>query len=176
MAEVSHEDVSWRLFENDDLFFAYELAATHGTRWWNVTKNGLSPESMVHLISRFAAGVTVLADGLPIGIGTLSETGSAGTGLFDIRAVDDDHCRNLVRKIVPELIQSVFTMSDIRALYHERFENDPRLLGSTEPFWHTQVVFPSYALIEGRYESLEQRVLWRSEFEEAFIGPEAAST
>jgi hypothetical protein len=169
MDSVAHEDVSWRLFDNEDLVFAYELAAVHGARWWNVTKNGSSPESMISLISRFAAGVTILRGQTPIGIGTLSNTGSAGTGLFDIRVVDDEHSREIVGRIVPELIQSVFAVSDIRALYHERFENDPRLLGPTEPYWRTQVIFPSYALIEGRYESLEQRVLWRDEFQEVFL-------
>lgn len=176
MTETSHDEVSWRLFANDDLHFAYDLAALLGTRWWNVTKNGSSPEAMLRLISRFAAGVTILSGRTPIGIGTLSETGSAGTGLFDVRAVDDERCRDLVRAVVPELIGSVFAMSDVRALYHERFENDPRLLGSTEHLWRTQVVFPSYALIEGNYESLEQRVLWRTEFEEAFLEPAVALT
>ncbi|MFZ9157763.1 MAG: hypothetical protein ACO230_06680 [Ilumatobacteraceae bacterium] len=151
------------------MMFAYHLAAVLGPRWWSVTKNGMSPESTVAAISRFAAGVTILSGDMPIGIATLGQTGAAGTGVFDVKCVLEPDVVDLVSQVVPELLWSAFAMSDVRALYHSRFEGDPELRGTTLPLWVDEIHFPEYLLIEGRYEGMTQSVLHRDVLERSLM-------
>ena len=161
--------VSWRLFEPPDLLFAYDVAVANDPRWWRVCRHGLSPESVLEAAQSFAAAVIISGPGGDVGIATLSETGSAGTGMLDVWTLPDVESRDCVDSVIVELIASAFGVSGVRALYHERFESDPYLLGPTEPHWHTEVVFPDFALIEGQFENRTQRVLRREEFEATFF-------
>lgn len=174
MDSLPSSDVNWRLFEPADVMFAYHLAAILGPRWWSVTKNGMSPESTVAAISRFAAGVTILSGDTPIGIATLGETGAAGTGVFEVKCDNKPTIVELVSHAVPELLWSAFAMSDVRALYHSRFDSDPELRGTTLPLWVDEVRFPEYLLIEGRYEGMTQSVLHRETLEQS-MSPESTS-
>lgn len=162
---------SWRLFEPSDLIFAYDIAIANDPRWWRVCKRGLSPLTVVEAAQSFAAAVIISGSDGDVGIATLSETGSAGTGTLDIWTIPTASARSCVESVIVELIASAFGVSGIRALYHERFESDPYVLGVTEPFWRTAVVFPDFAMIEGRYESRTQRILRREDFETAFFHP-----
>lgn len=169
MNDAPERATTWRLFEPSDLVFAYDLAIIHGPRWWNVTRHGTSPEATMNSLSSYAAGVTILHEQTPIGIATLSETGSAGTGMFEVRAVDAPALRDSVSDLVPVLIASVFAMSDVRILYHSRFDGDPELRGRSLPLWRDEVRFPEYAFIAGRYEDLIQSALRRSDFESSNV-------
>lgn len=162
---------SWRLFEPSDLIFAYDIAVANDPRWWRVCKHGLSPQTVLDAAQSFAAAVIISGPDGDVGIATLCETGSAGTGTLDVWTLPDTSSRQCVEAVIVELIASAFGVSGIRALYHERFESDPYLLGVTEPYWRPEVVFPDFAMIEGCYETRTQRVLRREEFEAAFFHP-----
>jgi len=116
----------------------------------------------------FAAGVVITGPEGDVGIATLSDVGGSGTGMLDVWSIPGEDARRRIEEVIVELIASAFGVSDLRALYHERFDRDPWLLGATEPLWRTEVVFPEFASIEGRFESRTQRVLWRSDFESTF--------
>ena len=116
----------------------------------------------------FAAGVVIAGPEGDVGIAALSDVGGSGSAMLDIWSIPDEHAHRRIEEVIVELIASAFGVSGIRSLYHERFEGDPWLLGATEPLWQTQVVFPEFASIDGRYETRTQRVLWRSEFEATF--------
>lgn len=160
---------SWRLFEPHDLTFAYQLASIVDPRWWAVSRSGLSPQNVVARASTFSAGVVVVdSDGYDTGLAVLRETGTASTGALDVWALPTAASVAAVESVIVELLASAFTLSNIRALYHDRFENDPYLLGATESLWETEVVYPEFALIDGRYESRATRVLQRDKFEARF--------
>jgi len=159
----------WRLFSQTDISFAYEVAVANDPRWWRVSRWGLAPATIIETIGLFSAGVVISSGLRDVGVAALSETGAAGTGAIDVWCMPDDEARETTSTVMVELIASAFGVSGIRALYHERFENDPYLLGATEALWRPQAVFPDFALIDGVYEDREIRVLWREEFEDAFF-------
>lgn len=163
----TESSVSWRIFQPTDLLFAYELAIIHGTRWWNVTRRGMSPTATTEALATYAAGVTIVLGDEPIGLATLRETGTAGTGTIELLALDVPECRQAVEQIVPELISSVFAISNVRTLYHQKFDNDPELRGRTLSLWRDEVYFPEYALIDGAYEGMTQSALRRADFEQS---------
>lgn len=168
--------VSWRVFQPTDLLFAYELAVVHGPRWWNVTRHGMSPTATSQALATYAAGVTIVLGDDPIGLATLRETGTAGTGIIEILALDTPDCRGAVEQIVPELISSVFAISNVRTLYHQRFDNDFELRGRTLSLWRDEVHFPEYALIDGVYEGMTQSALRRTDFEQSHVHSESIAS
>lgn len=171
MDSLPSSDVNWRLFETADVLFAYQLAVGNDPRWWRVSRRGLAPESVVQVLSEYSAGVVIADRSGDVGIAALAEVGAAGTGLLEVWSLPDDGARKSVASVMVELIASVFGVSGIRCLYHERFDGDPWILGRTETLWRTEVTYPDFALVDGSYEARHIRVLQRDEFETTFFHP-----
>ena len=165
MTVFENESVTWRLFTPSDTLFAYQVAVANDPRWWMICKNGLSPQKVLEAAQGFSAGVVIHDDSRELGIAVLSETGAAGTGKLDVWSLQDEIAIGAVASIIIEILEAAFSASDIRALYFEHFENDIDLLGVTNTWWKTQVVYPEFAMIQGTYEARTCQVLTRSDFE-----------
>lgn len=157
-------DVTWRLFEDRDMLFAYELAAAVDPRWWRFSRVGLHPHSVIETAGSLSAAVVVEDASRPIAIAVLADTGAAGTGTLEYFALPG--AETAARALAPEIVAAAFTGAPIRRLYHERFANDPDVLGEVGTWFEVEVTFPEFALVDGTHEDRTVAVLTRDRFEE----------
>lgn len=145
---------SWRLFVPADVPFIYQLVAAVDPRWWRFSRHGLEPSRLLEIAEGLAAGVVVVDEnGRPVACAVLADAGSAGTGTLEFYALPDPHAQAIAARFAPELVAAAFAGAPIRRLYHERFENDPDLLGEISTLFEVEVTFPDFALVDGGYES-----------------------
>jgi hypothetical protein len=153
-------DGGWRLFEPRDAPFVYELVTKVDPRWWRFSRHGLEPSQLLEIVKGIAAGVIVFdGSGDSVACAVLAEAGSSGTGMFELYALPNAHAHLFARRFAPELIAAAFAGAPIRRLYHERFENDPVLLGDVAHLFEVEVTYPEFALVEGIYERRTTSVL-----------------
>ncbi len=113
-----------------------------------------------------AAGVLVIdGHGKSVACALLADAGASGTGMLDYFALPDPDAQALARQFAPELVDAAFSGASIRRLYHERFENDPDLLGEFSSLFEVEVTFPDFVMIDGRYEARTTSVLTAQRFE-----------
>jgi hypothetical protein len=157
---------SWRLIEPHDTAFLYELVAANDPRWWRFSRHGLDPNLVVTIAGTTSAGA-VVHDGLgrPVACALLADAGEAGTGTFEYFALADEVALALARHHAPALVRAAFDGAPIRRLYHERFERDPDVLGSLAAIFEPEVVFPEFALVDGRFETRVTSVVTREQLD-----------
>jgi hypothetical protein len=163
--EASAAPGRWRLIDPGDALFLYELICRVDPRWWRFSREGLEPNGMLGKIQSIAAGVLVEdADGRPVAAAVLADAGASGTGNFEYFALPEPRAEEIARHFTGEIIAAAFAGAPVRRLYHDRFETDPDLYGETAGLWEVEVVYPEFAMIEGRYESRTTSVLTRERF------------
>ncbi|MEI8238408.1 MAG: hypothetical protein WCI22_03225, partial [Actinomycetota bacterium] len=84
----------------------------------------------------------------------------------------DEPSQSLARRFAPEIVAAAFAGAPVRRLYRERFDGDADVYGVVNEWFETEVVFPTYALVDGRHESRTIDVLTAARFAEvhaAFI-------
>ena len=157
----------WRLAEPADAPFVYELICRVDPRWWRFSREGLEPSAMLGKIQSIAAGVLVHdSDGRPVAAAVLADAGASGTGSFEYFALPEPGPEAAARHFAGEIIAAAFAGAPVRRLYHDRFESDVDLFGETAHLWELEVVYPEFAMVEGRYETRTTAVLTRERFAE----------
>ncbi len=167
---------SWRLMEPGDASFVYELICRVDPRWWRFCHEGLEPGTMLGKLQSIAAGVLVQdTGGRPVAAAVLADAGASGTGNFEYFALPEPQAEAIARRLTPEILAAAFAGAPVRRLYHDRFETDADLRGDTAGLWEVEVVYPEFAMIEGRYESRTTSVLTRERFERWFAADAASA-
>ena len=144
---------AWRFAQAPDMPFLYHLAAAVEPRWWRITRGGASPSVVMSAIQQCdAVGVVLDADGEPVGAAALAEGSMvASTAVLDLVALPNDAARATVAAVAPDIVRAGLQGGALRALYHQCFDDDPDLLGTTRPLWVEEVRFPDYALVDGHW-------------------------
>jgi hypothetical protein len=157
---------SWRLANQTDAPFLYDLITMVDPRWWRFSRSGLDPRGVLQLIDTVSAAVVVL-DSLdrPVACAVLADSGASGTATFEYFALPTEEARAVAAHFAGQIIAAAFAGTSVRRLYHERFESDPELLGDTTPLWELEVTYPEFALIEGRHQARTISVLTRARFD-----------
>lgn len=160
---------SWRLVEEGDVLFIYELVTKVDPRWWRFSRGGLEPSVLLATAQGVSAGVVVLDEhGSPVACAVLADAGATGTGMFEYFALPNDRAESLARQFAPDLLAAAFKGAAIRRLYCERFENDADVFGEVAPFLEVEVTYPEFAMIDGRYETRTTSVLTIERFTAAY--------
>jgi hypothetical protein len=162
--DIEH-GAGWRLATRADSVFLYELIAAVDPRWWRFSRHGLEPSRLLGVMGQLSSGAVVF-DGRqrPVAFAALADTGAAGTGAFEFFALPDPRSTALARRFAPELVAAAFAATQIRRLYRERFEGDTDLYGDIDDWFEVEVIYPDFALIDGRYESRIIDVVTRERF------------
>jgi hypothetical protein len=160
-------DGSWRLATPGDLPFLYELVTLVDPRWWRFSRHGLEPGAVFALVQTISAGAIVLDESRrPVAAAALADSGATGTGTLEFFARPDTSSQALARRFAPEIVAAAFAGAPVRRLYRERFEGDADVYGVVNEWFETEVVYPTYALVDGRYESRTIDVLTDTRFAE----------
>lgn len=155
----------WRLADAADIPFVYDLVAAVDPRWWRFSRKGLEPSALLATAGFIAAGAIVLdATERPVACAVLADASPTGTGTLDYFALPTDEAQALARHFAPEIVAAAFAGAPVRRLQHERFEGDADVLGDVAPLFETEVVFPEFALVDGRYEARTIAVLTADRF------------
>ncbi len=155
----------WRLAQQADAPFIYELVTQVDPRWWRFSRAGLEPSRLLATAGTIAAGV-IVHDALqrPMACGVLADAGASGTGTMEYFARPTPEAEELARQFAPDLVIAAFSGAPIRRLYLERFDGDPRLFGDLEDEFEVEVRYPSYAMIGGVLEGRTVSVLTHERF------------
>lgn len=155
----------WRLFAPADMPFLYELVTKVDPRWWRFSRHGLEPSRVIET-TRAAAAAALVSDGYgkPVACALLADAGVSGTGVFEFFARPDPDSQQLAREFAPQLLEAAFAGTPIRRLYHDRFDNDTDVLGEVGRLFEVEVVYPNFALIDGKYEARTTSVLTAESF------------
>lgn len=157
----------WRLASPADVPFVYDLVTKVDPRWWRFSRGGLEPTQVLRMVETVAAGAIVHDDdGRPVACALLAEAGASGTGMFEYFALPEPHAEELAIRFAPDLVTAAFDGAAMRIMYHERFEGDPQLLGEVAELFHSEVVYPDFAWIDGRLEARTISALTAERFEE----------
>lgn len=152
--------VKWRLAGRADLPFVYRLVTAVDPRWYRFSQGGLEPSSMLGMMGTIAAGAIVHdAADQPVACALLFDSPQSGTGNFEYYALPTDDAHRVAALAAPDLLGAVFSASNPRRLYVDRFDRDPVLLGEAADLFETEVVYPDFLLIDGRYEARTTMVL-----------------
>lgn len=160
----------WRLADQTDLQFLYHLAAALDPRWWQISKDFLSPESVLTKVGTYAAGAVVMNEGEPCGFAGLRGHQKSDVAFIDLLALPDQSSVDTVTVFAPQLLRAAFEISPIRRLIYERFEDDPHIPGRLGDVCSLEYVLPEFALIDGCYVDRLSYAVDRTEFIEFASG------
>ena len=164
MTDQPQGQSGWRLADQTDLQFLYHLAATLDPRWWQISKDFLSPESVIAKVGTYAAGAVVINEGEPCGFAGLRGHQKSDVAFIDLLALPNEESVEAVTKCAPQLLRAAFEISPIRRLIYERFEDDPHIPGRLGDVCSLEYVLPEFALIDGRYVDRLSYAIDRAEF------------
>lgn len=164
MTDIPEGQSGWRLADQTDLQFFYHLAATLDPRWWQISKDFLSPESVIAKVGTYAAGAVVLNNGFPCGFAGLRGHQKSDVAFIDFLALPDEGSVETVTKFAPQLLRAAFEISPVRRLLYERFEDDPHFLEILGGVCAFEYVLPEFALIDGRYVDRLSYAIDKDEF------------
>lgn len=174
MGDESLDGSGWRLASPADVPFVYDLVTKVDPRWWRFSRGGLEPAHVLRMVDTVAAGAIVHdGAGRPVACGLLAEAGASGTGVFEYFALPEPDAERLALRFAPDLVTAAFDGAAMRVMYHERFDNDPQLLGEMAGLFEVEVVYPDFAWVDGRLEgrtisalTAERFSAWRATREE----------
>lgn len=153
-------EVRWRVATPADLPFVYRLITEIDPRWYRFSRNGLEPSAMLGLMGTIAAGAIVHDDAdLPVAAALLFDSSLSGTGTLEYYALPTEHAQRCARLAAPDLLAALFSTSDPRRLYVERFDDDAELFGDVAHLFEPEVVMPDFLRIDGTYEARTTLVL-----------------
>ena len=121
MTDQPQGQSGWRLADQTDLQFLYHLAAALDPRWWQISKDFLSPESVLTKVGTYAAGAVVMNEGEPCGFAGLRGHQKRTSHLLTSRSSRPESV-DTVTVFAPQLLRAAFEISPIRRLIYERFK------------------------------------------------------